>query len=64
MKTNTKVILSFGGAVLLGGVLGFRGTKRTVLKRCRSRVKGECRKVPLIGTEEFCDEIASDICKA
>lgn len=64
MNTTTKAVLVLVGAAAAGATLGYRGTKRTVLKRCKKKVVTECKQVPLIGTDEFCNSTAEEICQA
>lgn len=56
----SKAIM-FLAAVGAVGFLTYKGTKRTVTKRCRTVVKRECMKIPVFG-EKWCTERAEEIC--
>ncbi len=62
MDATTKKLVT-AGLLAVGTVAGtYVLTKRAMVKRCKRKVLDDCTKVPLIGTDEFCGDMAKDIC--
>lgn len=64
LSKDAKFGLTVAGVSVLAALAAYTTTKKKVLKRCRKKVKTSCKKIPLIGTDEYCTETAADICKA
>lgn len=63
MTRNVKVGLGIASATAFAMFVGYRSTKKTVLRRCRKKVVKSCKTVPLL-SDEFCTNTAEEICQA